>query len=178
MQAARAAAADARRNGVPAVTNNGDAASRQGGVCTGDGPMAGLNGRPSSSKGAPTANKSGCSTADSADGVAPATVANGTGLYQSRTSGRSIGGSLKKRFTDDQVSAALVGFATIAMVWREHATSLSQGSHCTPVLKQPHFSKSRDDTRPLQRRLCCYCSMRSPWCLAKHSNVLGNCLCL
>eukprot|EP00903_Cladosiphon_okamuranus_P017957 g16521.t1 len=102
-QAIHAPAADARQDGVAAGTYNADAAPRKGGVSTGDGAMAGFNGHPASSKGSPTAAKGGGATANNAAGGAPATGANGTGLYQPRTSGRSIGGSLK-RFTDDQVA--------------------------------------------------------------------------
>lgn len=81
----------------------------------------GFDDRPASRKGGPTAAESGGAAPNGVDGVTPVTVASGagngaavggeavgrsaggTGLYQPRTSGRSVGGSLGKRFTDDQV---------------------------------------------------------------------------
>lgn len=108
---------------APAVVNAGRHKS------TRHGALAGINGLPASRRGAPTATKGFGAPADSVDGDGGTnlSVANGggreaevdgrpvgqggTGLYQPRTSGRMVGGSLGKRFNDEQVSSQCSPFS-------------------------------------------------------------------
>ena len=138
-QAASAAAGDAPQDGVVAASNSDTAASRQSGVGAGDGAMAAVNGHPAFSAGGPTITK----RADSADGGVPATAANGTGLYQPRTSGRTVGGSLKKRFSDEQVGgAAFVAFATYTNVATFSSAARSNSSSFRSREKRAHAKQN------------------------------------
>lgn len=116
--------------GVMTDNNGGGAATLTGGVSTSinGGGSPTRNGAETTTKGyaatssinhgatmTKTGGDAGGGGGGEEDGTA-ATRSAGTGLYQPRTSGRSVGGSLRKRFSDDQVSGCPVRCALFAVL--------------------------------------------------------------
>ncbi|CAN0041402.1 unnamed protein product [Pylaiella littoralis] len=89
-------------SGKPTSTNGGGTPSSNGAETSeGHAPTNSSNGGATAAKASGNGGAGGAG--GEADGAAAARSA-GTGLYQPRTSGRGVGGSLRKRFSDDQVA--------------------------------------------------------------------------